>query len=365
MRKDSRLEELFFKGVQLRDVELLSSYKFRSDHEIVEAIDSLSELYVKNRHDLKNVSLSPKLASGYLYFYFSTNIPKLFALLNLLPKDLVEKMRELIFIDVGAGPATYTIAWYSYFFNHFKVLPEISLLIEKDIQMKIIAEKVLDFYLPHEEIRISENYSAINFEKLKKSVVLFFGHSANEMEVEEIFKYIDEIKPKFLIFLEPGTPEVFKHLISLRSLLLLKNYEIHFPCFTQSKCPMQNVKDNWCSQYLHLKFQPEIDKLTQLSGLKRQHSSTCFHVYELMEREKLVISPKTTYRVVQGPLESKGKMSWEVCSQEGKIIELETLTRSYSKGQIEELKRITPGNFLANIQIVKDLSPERFRFLVI
>jgi ribosomal protein RSM22 (predicted rRNA methylase) len=357
------LSSLVESGIDLSDIEQCLIYQFKSEADLVDAISELNTLYVHQRSNLKQNSLTPRLASAYLQLYFTTNIPKLFKLLKFLPIDLVNELAKHPWIDFGSGPATYTLAWYSWLKSQKKKYPPKSLLIERDLSMQALINNVLDKYLPDEDITIVSELS----QKTIPNGVLFFGHSSNELSLEQLFSIFEKATPRFVILLEPGTPEVFKKALELRSHLMAHNYKILYPCSTQSNCPIkqQSTAKNWCHQYLSLKFSPSVERLTQLASLKRQHSAVVFHVYEKMEKKlPLSSSEVVNYRVVQGPMQNKGIWTWQVCTPKGNLEWLETLTRQYSKDQLDNLEKKSPGEHLNSVTIQKELKPGFYRVLI-
>lgn len=360
----NHLQDIVDSGIDLVDIEQCSTHKFSSEADLVKAITELNQLYVHQRQKLQANSLTPRLSSAYLHFYFPSNIPKLFKLLQLLPPNLIDEIGKVPWIDFGSGPATYTLAWYSWLRSQKKKFPPEALLIESDMNMQAVANKVLDKYLSNEDITLVSDLS-------KKNILggaLFFGHSSNELSLDQLFQIIQQTDPKFIILLEPGTPEVFKKILELRSHLISHNYKIHYPCLQQGVCPMkqQTVAKNWCHQYLSLRFSSSVERLTQLVSLKRQHSAVLFHVYEKNALSGAITTflPPGSYRVVQGPMQTKGVWTWQVCTAEGKLEWLETLTRQYSKEQLDLLENKTPGTILSSITVQKELKPGYLRVLV-
>ena len=353
-----KLKDIFEKGLELHDIGPCATYEFISEDDLVSAIHELSKLYIYQREQLGRKELTPRLATAYLYLYFTSNIPKLFKLLNYLPKVLIEKIAAQPWMDFGAGPGTYTLAWYAWLSAQKLPFPKQSLLIEQDKAMMSIANKVLDQFLHHEEILVTNNID----QKKLEDATLFFGHSCNEVSLDELLRLIKDAAPRFLIFLEPGTPEVFKKMLDIRSHLLNRGYQIHYPCLQQKPCPMKN-QDNWCHQYVHLRFTNSVDRLTQLTNLRRQHSAVIFHVYEKIEN-KIITNNLSHYRIIQGPEQNKGAWTWQVCNENGDLVWFESLTRQYNKEQLKFLELKVPGEIFSEVEIQKELKPHHYRVLV-
>lgn len=353
-----KLSDIVEKGLDLSDVESCASYSFISDDDLVRAVTELNERYVFKREDLANKSLDARLASAYLYLYFTTNVPKLFKLLNYLPSELIKRIVQAPWIDFGSGPATYTVAWYAWLSSQGILFPKEALLVEKDPSMMELANKVLDKFLHHENILVTSSFTQKKF----IHATLFFGHSCNELTLENLLQVIEEAQPQFVIFLEPGTPDVFKKMLEVRAHLLSRGYRVQFPCLQQKSCPMKQ-QDDWCHQYLHLRFPSSVERLSQMVSLRRQHSAVLFHVYERNPSQDSNVG-EGHFRVVRGPEQNKGAWTWQVCNQEGELLWFESLTRHYSKDQLKKLEMKVPGEVLVSVQIQKEVKPHHYRVLI-
>ena len=355
----SKLAEIVERGLELSDVESCATYNFTSEDDLVRATKELSNLYVHRRQDLANNQLDARLASAYLYLYLTTNVPKLFKLLPYLPKELITRISKTSWIDFGSGPATYTLAWYAWLQSQGMSLPKEGLLVEKDPSMMTLANNVLDKFLHHEHILVTSTIA----QKKIEGATLFFGHSCNELSLDNLLSVIEEVQPQFLLFLEPGTPEVFKKILDVRTHILARGYGVHFPCLQHQSCPMKK-EDNWCHQYLHLRFPSSVERLTQMVSLKRQHSAVIFHVYERVSSKVSVDVLGKRFRIVRGPEQNKGSWTWQVCNASGELLWFESLTRQYSKDRLKELELKVPGEILAEVQIQKELKPHTYRVLI-
>lgn len=203
----NHLQDIVDSGIDLVDIEQCSTHKFSSEADLVKAITELNQLYVHQRQKLQANSLTPRLSSAYLHFYFPSNIPKLFKLLQLLPPNLIDEIGKVPWIDFDLDRHLY-VGVVQLVKKSEKKFPPEALLIESDMNMQAVANKVLDKYLSNEDITLVSDLS-------KKNILggaLFFGHSSNELSLDQLFQIIQQTDPKFIILLEPGTPEVFKNI---------------------------------------------------------------------------------------------------------------------------------------------------------
>ena len=60
-------------------------YQFKSESDLVKAIEEISLKFTKERSNIGDYLKDPRLVSAYTVFYLLTNIPKLEAVLKWLP----------------------------------------------------------------------------------------------------------------------------------------------------------------------------------------------------------------------------------------------------------------------------------------
>src|SRR5690606_20916328 len=111
-----------------------------------------------------------------------------------------------------------------------------------------------------------------------KEKFLLFGHSANEMGAEVASQYIDKINPQHILFIEPGTKDFFPEMLKIRQYLLENGYTTLYPCPNQEACPMQG-SDDWCHQFIQIKQDDEIERISQMARKDRKLLPLTVHAY--------------------------------------------------------------------------------------
>lgn len=353
-------------GPSWSDLEKLIAYPFTSEADLMSTIAELHDQYTTKRHSpVLDAPWDQKKVAAYCYFYFATNIPKLAALLRHLPKELVWQMSKCSWIDFGAGPGTYTVAWYQWLKLQNLAIPPLAYLIEQDSVMRMMANKVCDFYLNDvEHLQIHKNCENLQLSG-KDSIgpLLFFGHAMNEMPFEEVMHVIQKVAPRFLVFLEPGTKASFAQLMKIRSALLSEKFMVHYPCPNMQVCPALFQEGEWCHQYADVKHDPMVERLCQMLKKDRRHNPVLFHVYEKRMDYKIsqLDSPLNSplgELIFKGPKKSKGKIEWTLCHAHShhstlKLIPVEVLERGFSKEQLEHLRTLTHGDRLPVVSEIK------------
>lgn len=312
-------------------------YQFKSEAELVKSIEEISQKFTIDRLRIGDYLKDPRLVAAYTAFYLLTNIPKLEEVFRWLPADWIEDLKSCDFIDVGAGPGTFSLAW-----DHIAQSTGDFYQIELSPLMQEQGRKLWTSYSKktlHQGMRWQWNNV--------KPKVLFFGHSANEMGAKIAIEYIDKINPDHILFIEPGTKSFFPIMLEIREHLIHKKFSILYPCPNADSCPLSKSED-WCHQFLKVKQDNEVERISQMAKLDRKLMPAIVQAY----------SKKGTYqnpeqRLVRVLPETKFSFEWEVCVN-NKIEHYQVMKRDLSKNEIKEIGQILAGSAIET-EIVKQL----------
>ena len=281
------------KSMQLSQLMPLLIHTFKSEHDLIKAIDELSLKFTQKREQISDYLKDERLTSAYTAFYLTTNMPKLEAVFKWLPELWVEQFKLSTFIDVGAGPGTFSLA-----FREWAGVPVKAMQIETSSVMREQAQKIWAGLYPDEKL----------LNKAEGQKVLFFGHSANEMGSEVALRYVKEHDPDHILFIEPGTKDFFPKMLEIRRVLLKQGYNILFPCPTADECPMKGSETDWCHQFVQVRQESEVERLSQMVKKDRRNLPLTVHAFS-----KTFKSANPTSRVVRILPETKFSYEWETC----------------------------------------------------
>jgi ribosomal protein RSM22 (predicted rRNA methylase) len=316
-------------------------YDFKSEDELVAAIHQITEGFTANREELAVYLASEKMVAAYAAFYLSTNIGKFSYALSLLPAEKKNLIGECDFVDIGCGPGTFILSLLALipeFKHHIYGIDGAPLMLKQ-------ANLLIDAFKPHvDNIYLSSNTS-LALQSARKKFVLF-GHSLNEMGFEKAVQYIQDLKPEYIMFLEPGTKQAFELILQIRSWLIDYHYDCQYPCFANSVCPMKGT-ENWCHQYFYLNHEQEVARLAQLAQRDRHNLPMTFHFYQKQNKSTALLEGK---RIVRSFPANKAGKRWQICTpdERGKLYlqEVETLKRHYSKAEFKHIENLSSGNYL-------------------
>ncbi|MGE3611689.1 MAG: small ribosomal subunit Rsm22 family protein [Bacteriovoracaceae bacterium] len=326
--------------MNLSDLSPYLLYPFKSEQELIRAIEELSLKFTQNRERIEDYLKDPRLVSAYTAFYLTTNIPKLKAISNWLPKNWLDHLLKCDFIDLGAGPGTFSLAWKEFggegeFYQ-----------IEKSELMRDQAKKIWNGFYPHKMLQQSSNW---NF-KTHESFVLF-GHSANEMGPKLAINYLQNIRPDHVLFLEPGTKTFFKDMLEIREYLIKEGYNIIFPCALSSECPMKGNED-WCHQFIHVKQDSEVERLSQMARKDRKLLPLTVHAFSKTFKQEA-----SAERVVRVHSETKFSFEWDVC-HDNQLDHYQVMKRNLDKKSLSALSEVLSGD---SIQTQSDKELETYK----
>lgn len=313
---------------------LLLTHLTESDH--VRNIKELTEKFTTKRHSLDDYLSSEALVSSYAYFYLPTNVPKFHFVFQFLPMALQEMILSSPFIDMGSGPGTFLYALLLLKKMRGLSFDQDIYCIDKSALMLSQAKKIIDSHFENVSLKILSSYK-----EERSDAVLFFGHSLNEMGIEEGLGLIDKINPRVVFFIEPATKEFFNEIKKLRAALKEK-YQIYYPCPSSDECP-----SSWCHQILRMGHEPCVERLSQLVSLDRKILPLVSHVYLrndvlLEKRDEHEENEVVIHRFIR---ETKFSFDYEVCRKEEKniIAPYVVLKKFQSKENLKKLKNLSVG----------------------
>jgi ribosomal protein RSM22 (predicted rRNA methylase) len=204
--------------------------------------------------------------------------------------------------------------------------------------MREQANKIKDKYFQNSNVNFLSGINAVPDKNKKR--VLVFTNSFNEMSESIALNYIKKLDADYVLFIEPGTKEVFHSLLGIRNKLISKKYNILYPCSQNSLCPLED-KDDWCHQYLKLDLDHDIKRLSQLVKINRKWQAACIHLYSVDD------SNKEDQKIILRTF-SKTKFSkdWQLC-ESNSIKEFKNFKKDYSKDDYKELDEFLAGDIVS------------------
>jgi ribosomal protein RSM22 (predicted rRNA methylase) len=309
----------------LSQIRPLLLYEFKSDADLVDAVQEISQKFTLNRESIGDYLKDPRLVAAYTTFYLLTNLPKLTEVLKWMPKEWVETLKQSAFVDLGAGPGTFSLAW-----KEFSGAGEFY-QIEQSLHMREQGKKLWDGIVGT-ELHQGKDWSWTT----SREKFIVFGHSANEMGAQEAISFIKKINPEHILFIEPGTKSFFQEMLKIREFLLSNDFNVLYPCPEDLPCPMANGND-WCHQFIYVKHDPEVERLTQMARKDRSLLPLTVQAYS-----KTFKVQNPSERLVRVYSETKFSLEWDVCHN-NELNHYQVMKKDFSKAEAKELGEILAG----------------------
>ncbi len=329
--------------MNLTDIKPYLLHQFRSESELIKSINTLSDNFTKNRDEIDDYHNDEKLISAYAAFYLTTNYPKFSYCMDYL-KEYEAIFKESEIIDIGVGPGTFVFSIGDYFNWEVGTIYGI----ETSHLMKKQAAKIKEGLYNDKDIQLVSKSSLIP--KKEKQRIIIFTHSLNEMGNKAALKYIEELDPDIILFIEPGTKSLFKEYLGLRDNLIKVGFDCHYPCPSNDACPMQD-KDDWCHQYIKVQHELEVSRLTQLAHKNRKWMPLTLGLYL---NDKIKFEKKSLARIIRTYPETKYGFKWDICNQKNELIAVEVLKRDYTKKENKLIAEFLAGKEIS-FEVTKKL----------
>jgi len=326
-------------SISLAQIKKTLLYDFKSGHELNKAIEEVGHIFNHMRENIKDYHHDNRLISAYVAYYLTTNYPKFKSVIDMVRIDLSHYEH---IVDIGTGPGTFLLAAAN--LNSSLGLHGI----DHSEHMLTQAQKILSKLHPQREITLSKKLIKPNGKTL-----YLFSHSLNEMTKTQALDYLNLIEDEDILLIEPGTRESFQKVLALREEVIRKKYRVHFPCSTESNCPM-NTENDWCHQYIFVNHANDVEIMTQKLGRNRRLLPLCVQFYSKTQK------PKSTKAMLVRVLRpTKHSLEWVVCQDDNHLINLEIPLKQFSKKEAKLMQKVTAGHNV-DYELIKEL-PEKKR----
>lgn len=330
---------------------LLSSFK--SEAELVSLINKVSENFTAKREQISDYLEDEKMVAAYTAFYLTTNYPKFAHVMKHL-KELGDDFKDCEWVDIGCGPGTFLFAIKDFYGGALK---QNLWGIETSPLMRKQAKKIQENLYPHSKIDIVQSTAEIP--KKEKKRIALFSHSLNEMGNQKALDYLTRLEADKVLFVEPGTKAFFHQYLELRTILIEQGFNCLYPCPSNGVCPMQG-QDDWCHQYLKVKHDLDVSRLTQLSHKNRKWLPMTIGLYTLADEKHW---QESDARVVRTYPSTKFSFEWDACvldNNQNTLRHFQVMKRKMSKAKIKEFDDFLAGQRI-KFELDKDLGDNKLR----
>lgn len=329
-----------YKNISFEELRPHLLHQFSGESQLLKAVGEVGKLFNFYRENIDQYREDEKLVSAYCAYYLTTNYPKLFQSLELLGEGFDISSFDRI-VDIGTGPGTFLLALSD-------LASESAALQGVDISPVMLsqAKRILEGLRPERKIELASSVTSLKDTKGKTLAI--FTHSLNEMGPKKAAEYIEKISPDAILVLEPGTKESFAKALDFRTWCIGREFNVAYPCFSNSACPLDLEKD-WCHQYIEATHSDDVERMTQKLQRNRRLLPMVIQLFDKGERKKEKEKEKETEssaRLVRVKKPTKHSLEWQLCeSREGQnfAFDAEVPKRGMSKKEIKSKEDILAG----------------------
>jgi ribosomal protein RSM22 (predicted rRNA methylase) len=245
--------------------------------------------------------------------YLHVRVPATFAACSLALNYCAEAMPAFApqsLLDLGSGPGSGILAAH----ERFPTIRQ-TVAIERDADLARLASALID-------IPIQNLTADIRTAELPVSDLVIASYCLGEIAAKDRVAMIDRAwatTSGLLLLIEPGTPEGYGRILTVRDHLLAAGAQMLAPCPHAQRCPMHGTSD-WC----HFAARVERTSLhRQLKGGTLGHEDEKFS-YAAFARSNAQLPDS---RIVRHPQQHGGHIKLQLCV-DGERIRESVVTRS-------------------------------------
>ncbi len=310
--------------------------------------EAISDLYSRGLSEKEKIAAFEKLSLAYKHSpseAFSHNQTTLAYLITRLPATfaVIVKVLEIFFIrthatmttflDLGSGPATSLWA-----LEVFGKTPEKAVCVEKNPQMMKIAQELIQRQeSPYPIVWLEKDLAEVGEEVASEVVLLSYVLNELNLDASEVFKKLEKLSKKYIILIEPGTPDGYERLMQIRDLAIEKGWSIVAPCPHSQACPLSQTK-SWCHFYARVQRSRE-HRLAKQASLGFEDEKFSFLILQSLPVE--TVKPAV---ILSFPKRHKGFIELDVCDPSGERKEVKIVQKN--KAAFKKAKKLDWGDFI-------------------
>lgn len=290
--------------------------------ELVRAARLLTEQYRGERNSPAPLLSTAAQKAAYLAMRMPATYVAISAAL-LAVRDAAPDLAPTTLLDLGAGPATATLAAHAIFPSLFSAT-----LIEHDPHRQRFAHAALSATRLHNAEIITADLANV---QLPTADLVLCAYTLNELAPATITALIERAWSSAraaLVIVEPGSRAGFANILSAREFFIAaEDAHIAAPCPGAMPCPLAQRGD-WCH------FAARVQRTALHRRLKQGELSYEDEKFSYVAAFKVAAHPAEA-RIVRRPEKLKGHTKLALCTPQG--LQLATISRKY--GELYKLAR--------------------------
>lgn len=126
-------------------------------------------------------------------------------------------------------------------------------------------------------------------------------------EREKIFSQMLDYTNQFVILIEPGTPDSFRKLQTLRKIAKEKDFFVISPCTHQEECKLS--KEDWCHSVCRVQ-RSKIHRMLKQGDLPYEDEKFSYYIFAKKSY------PNVEKRILRHPVIEKNRVILKICTKD-------------------------------------------------
>lgn len=301
----------------------------RTGRALVDEVKALSQIYTRERSQL---ATQADPIAGRLRFFLPRDLPKVEGpLADLSRQGLLPTASTWRVLDLGAGLGTTTFGISAFAKRAGVQSLHVTAVEQDDIGLRILeslargcGHGVMSEHSVPIKLRVDNSDMTTAADRHQGPFdLIVMGLSLNELfndraTIERRVAYLLRLRSLLshdgsIILVEPALKTTSRDLQQVRGFLQDRGAHIAAPCTHTEACPLLRRDRDWCHQQLTVPLPAPLIPIAKQAGLRFERLTWAHLVIHAGPRP-----PSTSdWRVVGGPIVSKGRVEWQVCGEPG------------------------------------------------
>lgn len=297
--------------------------------------NDLSAAYARGRGPSPFVDSEDKVLA-----YIATRMPSMYVVLRSIFEELADRYPDTpphSLIDVGAGPGTVLWAasqvWET--LTSIRQFDNSTFFRAMGKQLLTTARHPLEQTVTWEELDLQHDSPSFSGSADLVTASYVLGELSTSAQQNAI-RSLWEIADRWIVLVEPGTPDGFRRLLSARDILLRQGAHLVAPCAGSLDCPLSS--DRWCH------FARRVERTRAQRSGKSATLGFEDEKYSFLVCSKTP-APPFRGRIVSPPTVLKHEVSVELCDADNHLTTITARKRESPETFRELAKKYRWGDF--------------------
>ena len=308
----------------------------REGQALAREVARVSEVYTRRREEIATAATGPGALAARLRFFLPRDLPKVIAPLEELRRaGALPARRTWRVLDLGAGLGTTTLGAALFATTH-DVAGELEVLaIDHDAQalriLRALAARTEEAGLARVTVE-TRTADVRSVEAGGPYDLILLGLVVNELGAgaAERAAMLRQLAGTLsedgsIIVIEPALRETSRALHAVRDAIVAAGAppNVFAPCLRGGGCPMLENERDWCHEDIHVALPAQLAEVARAAGLRFERLT---YSYLTLRRDGRTLrdavapgSGAEPWRVVSGPMPSKGKLELFACGAPGRV----------------------------------------------